>query len=197
MKYITKDSTIIFDPSYDEELDPGLLTNYKKIIFSNYILEDDFFEMYENNKINIFSYSRSKFNHPVNHIIPSSITHLTFSLKFNQSVDYLPFSIQVLIFGSDFNHPVSHLPSSITHLSFCFSFNQPISALPSSIRNLTFHSDSKFNHELNNLPMNLEFIELPLGYTNRITNIPPNLRKIVCSVKYKFINDFYDFNNFL
>ena len=35
MNYITINDTIIFNPSFDDELDYELLKNYKKIIFSN------------------------------------------------------------------------------------------------------------------------------------------------------------------
>ena len=35
MKYITKDDTIIFSPKFNEYIDPELVLNYKKIIFSD------------------------------------------------------------------------------------------------------------------------------------------------------------------
>jgi hypothetical protein len=49
MEYMTKDNTIIFSPEFNKPLDPELLLNYKKIIFSNHKLNDILFEAYENN----------------------------------------------------------------------------------------------------------------------------------------------------
>ncbi len=42
--YITNEDTIIFDPKYDEPLNPELLINYKKIIFSDYELNNGLFK---------------------------------------------------------------------------------------------------------------------------------------------------------
>ncbi len=47
--YITSEDTIIFSPEYDKPLNPELISNYKKIIFSNYELNDKLFEAYESN----------------------------------------------------------------------------------------------------------------------------------------------------
>lgn len=45
--YITNDDTIIFSLEFDKLLNPELLSNYKKIIFSNYELNEDLFDAYE------------------------------------------------------------------------------------------------------------------------------------------------------
>ena len=166
MKYITNDDTIIFDPSFDEELDPELLTKYKRIIFTNYILDHKLFDAYINNKFKGLKVDVSKFNHPVNEL-PHSITHLTFGFSFNLSVDNLVHGITHLTFGKHFNQLVDNLPSSITHLTFDFDFNQ----------------------SLNNLPPDLEFITLSIKYDLQILNIPPRLQVINCFNKYKYIND--------
>ena len=215
MNYITKNSTIIIDPLFDEELDLRFLTNnIQRIIFSDYDLEDKLFDGYEKNYLLIFLYPRSNFNHPVNSL-PSSITHLTFGYNFNHTVDYLPSSITHLTFSWKFNQPVDNLSSSLQYLKFGYSFNQPISNLPSSLTYLTFgrdhnvekivcrlgavydsyyeyyeHCHTVFNQPLNNLPPNLEYIQLPIRYENQICDIPPRLRIIKCSSKYVHLNDF-------
>ena len=45
--YITKEDTIIFSPEWNGPLDIELLSNYKKLIFSNYELNYNLFEKYE------------------------------------------------------------------------------------------------------------------------------------------------------
>ena len=209
MNYITKGDTIIFGPSFNDELDYQLLTNYQRIIFSNNELNNNLFDAYENNDINLF-YKNSCFNQSISNL-PSSITHLTFGGDFNQSVDNLPSSIQNLTFGFWFNLPVDLLPSSITHLTFGDKFNQPVNTLPPLITHLTFGSCfnhlidalpsgithltlgwySIFDHTLNNLPPNLKFIQLPGKYQNKILTIPPKLQVIKCSFKYIYIDDFF------
>ncbi len=42
--YITSDDTIIFSPKYNKPLNPELLANYKKIIFSDYELNNGLFK---------------------------------------------------------------------------------------------------------------------------------------------------------
>lgn len=44
MEYIINDDTIIFSPLFNKVLDYKLLSNYKKIIFSDADLDSDFFE---------------------------------------------------------------------------------------------------------------------------------------------------------
>ena len=50
--YITSDNTIIFSCEYNKQLDPGLLSHYKKIFFSDYALSNELFEACENSNIN-------------------------------------------------------------------------------------------------------------------------------------------------
>ena len=45
--YITNKDTIIFSPEWNNPLDIELLSNYKKLIFSNYELNYNLFEKYE------------------------------------------------------------------------------------------------------------------------------------------------------
>ena len=54
MDYITNETSIIFSPYYDGQLDSELTSQYKKIIFSDYELTDGIFETYENDKFCVF-----------------------------------------------------------------------------------------------------------------------------------------------
>jgi len=137
MNYITSGDTIIFEPSFNNELDYGLLKDYRKIIFSNYNLDDSLFERYENNNFKNIKIIGSDFNHSVDNL-PSIVTHLTFGFHFNCPVDNLQSSITHLTFGFYFYHTVDNLPSSITHLTFGTYFNRIVDNLPSSITHLEF-----------------------------------------------------------
>ena len=99
--YLISD-TIIFEPQYNESLDINLISQYKKIIFSNYQLSDGICEAYGNNIFNNFKWIRSKFNQEVN-LLPLLLTHLTFGFYFNQEVTQLPHQLTHLTFGTNFN----------------------------------------------------------------------------------------------
>jgi len=62
MDYITKENIIIFSPYFNEIIDDTLLSNYKKVIFSDYELIDDLFDNYENNNFKNCKWKSSKFN---------------------------------------------------------------------------------------------------------------------------------------
>jgi hypothetical protein len=47
--YITNEDIIIFSPKFNLPLNPLILINYKKIIFSNYELTKSLFDVYSNN----------------------------------------------------------------------------------------------------------------------------------------------------
>ena len=96
-----------------------------------------------------------RFNQPINDL-PKSITHLKFGFYFNQSIKGLPESITHLTFGCCFVHPLKDLPKSITHLTFGKFFNQPIKNLPNSITHLTF--GEHFNQPINDLPESGRFL---------------------------------------
>ena len=117
MNYITNGDTIIFAPSFNDELDCQLLNNYKKIIFSNCVLDESLFDVNENRNFKALKYIDSKFNQLIDNL-PPSITHLTFGTCFNQLIDNLPSSITHLTFGHCFNQLVDNLPSTINHLTF-------------------------------------------------------------------------------
>lgn len=149
MEYIAKDDTIIFGPEFNKSLDYDLISRYKKIIFSNYILNDTLFKKskYNKNQKRIFirnhKYISNEFNQPVNNFhstncsinittdrictcVSNSITHIIFGSKFNQEVDELPENLTNLIFGYNFDKKVNNLPKKLTHLIFDFYFNQKV-----------------------------------------------------------------------
>ena len=193
MNYITKGDTIIFHPSFDQKLDHELLTDYKKIIFSEYVsnceLKNELFDFYENEQFlevlkykgthfYLYDWCESKFNQPVDSI-PSSITHLIFGSKFNQPVNNLQSSITHLTFDFKFNQPVNNLPSSgLTHLTFGYCFDHSVDLLPSSITHLTF--DFKFNQPVNNLSSSV-LTHLTFGYTfnQPIDSLPSSITHLI------------------
>jgi len=84
--YIIKDDTIIFSHEFDKPLNCKLFTNYKKIIFSDFKLNNDLFDAYENNKFTNLHYMSSRFNQPLGNSLDNltSLTHLSFGEKYNQ-----------------------------------------------------------------------------------------------------------------
>ena len=133
--YITNEDTIIFSPHYNESIDINLLSQYNKIIFSDYKLSEELFEKYENFYLNILyinyhsfqeveciTYFGCKFNQKVE--LPKNLTHLTFGCDFNQKVKF-PKNLTHLTFGNRFNQEVE-LPENLTHLTFGNHFNQKV-----------------------------------------------------------------------
>jgi hypothetical protein len=112
-------------------MDPALLLNYKKIIFSNYELNYSLFEVYENNYFKNLHYIGSMFNQPLANSLDklTSLTHLTFGFWFNQTLDdslNKLTSLTHLIFGCLFNNPLANSLdklTSLTHLTFGSKFN--------------------------------------------------------------------------
>ena len=136
MNYITNNDTIIFDPSFNDELDFQLLKNYKTIIFSNYVLNESLFDAYENNNFDGLKYDSSKFNQFVDNLslIKSSITHLTLGSSFNQSVDNLPSSITYLTFGIGFNKSLNNLPRLIEFIQLPEKYENKILNIPKKLK---------------------------------------------------------------
>ncbi len=85
MNYITGNDTIMFNSVFNEKIDTELISNYKKLIFSDYTLDKQLFEHYSNNNFEGLTYKRNKFNQDVSNL-PQGITHLTFGGCFNQDV---------------------------------------------------------------------------------------------------------------
>ena len=82
MHYWTYEDAIIFYPKFNDKLDANMLSNYKKIIFSNYKFnenkfnENNYIYIYEIYKINNLFYDKNEyyeyneFNKPVNILSP-------------------------------------------------------------------------------------------------------------------------------
>jgi hypothetical protein len=202
--YITKGDTIIFSPEFNKPLDSELLLTYKKIIFTNYKLNDKLFDAYENNNflnLNI-TYSCSCFNQPLLNELDNliSLTHLTFGYNFNQplyhSLDNL-ISLTHLSFGCNcnFNQPLHHSLdklSSLTHLTFGLNFNQP---LLNELDNLTSLTHLTFGLNFNQ-PLLNELDKLSslthIGLGNKFKqkhDLPFNIKsiKLYCNNQY-YIN---------
>jgi hypothetical protein len=180
--YITNKDTIIFSPYYDELIDTTLLSQYNKIIFSNYELNDNLFDAYENLDFKNLKFSASKFNQKVE-LHPKGCSknstkgccsccpkNLTFGLYFNQKVD-LPKNLTHLTFGFCFNQKVD-LPENLTHLTFGWDFNQEVE-LPKNLTHLTFDVYSKFNQEVE-LPKNLTHLTFGQNFNQKV-ELPTNL----------------------
>jgi len=146
MDYISYHDTIIFSPEFNKSLDSELLTNYKKIIFSNYELSNNLFGAYENNNFrNLKWFYCSKFNQSLvdsfNNL--TSLTHLTFSNNFNQPLDNSfnkLISLTHLTFFGQLNQPLTNSLenlTSLTHLTFGLDFNQHLTNSLESLTSLT------------------------------------------------------------
>eukprot|EP01112_Ceratiomyxa_fruticulosa_P016485 TRINITY_DN498_c1_g1_i1.p1 TRINITY_DN498_c1_g1~~TRINITY_DN498_c1_g1_i1.p1 ORF type:complete len:296 (+),score=30.92 TRINITY_DN498_c1_g1_i1:54-941(+) len=78
------------------------------------------------------------FNHAVDNLLPTSLTHLVLGNKFNDKVDRLPPKLTHLTFGVNFNFPTNNLPQTLLFLKYGFYFNQIIKALPPDLQYLEF-----------------------------------------------------------
>jgi hypothetical protein len=153
MNYITNGDTIIFAPSFNNELDCVLLKDYIKIIFSNYNLSSDLFEKYENNNLQDLIHIGSHFNQSVDNL-PSTITHLTFGYysNFNQPVDNLPSSITYLYFGyqSSFNQSLNNLPRFTEFIQLPYKYDNKILNMPKRLKKIKCSTKYKYLSDLTN-----------------------------------------------
>ena len=212
--YITKNDTIIFSPEFNKPLNQEILSNYKKIIFSSYELNDGLFEAYENNNFNGLKLFGSNFNQPLGNSLNNltSLTHLSLGYRFNQPLgnsldnltslthltlghnfnqkDDLPFNIISISLDCNNSYYIDYLPNSIEEIELGFNFDLKLVNLPSSIKKITFNKNSKYNKELNCLSNGSEILQLPRYYNYQILNIPIGLKKVICFEDYKFIKDF-------
>ena len=180
MLFIVKDDTIIFSSEYNEPIDINLLTNYKKVIFSDYELDKYLFDKYKTNKLENLKCKLSKFNKSVNNL-PNTLTHLTFGYYFNKSVDNLVNTLTHLTFGYKFNQSVNNLPNILTHLTFGYKFNQPINNLPKTLIHLTF--GQKFDKRVD-LPLNILYLKLDCNNQYLIDNLHDEIEEL--ELEYHF-----------
>jgi len=169
LNYITNEDTIIFSPYYNKPIDINLLSQYNKIIFSNYELNEKLFEKYDGCYLD-YRYIESNFNQKLE--LPENLTHLTFGLNFNQKVE-LPENLTHLTFGYNFNQKVE-LPENLTHLTFGLNFNQKVE-FPKNLINLTWICNKKVE-----LPKNLTHLTF-CNYFNQEVELPENLTHLTFS----------------
>ena len=110
-------------------------------------------------------------------------------LWFEQKVD-LPFNIRFLGLDCNNSYLIEQLPDTIEEINIGLYFNLKLMNLPSSIKKITFEHWSNYDEELNCLPHGLLILQLPHYYNEQIHSIPKSLTKLICSKKYKYINDF-------
>jgi Leucine-rich repeat (LRR) protein len=106
---------LIFKPAFNKKIyNNELLSNYNRIIFSNYT--EPSICIKRNNKFrnNCPQFQFSKFNQQLE--LPNTIRYLNFGSIFNTSIN-LPNSIRYLRLGRRFNQPISNLPNSLEELT--------------------------------------------------------------------------------
>jgi len=137
MDYITKEDIIIFSPFFvfDKKIDDGLLSNYKKIIFSNYKLTNNLFDNYANNNLDNLKFIGSKFNQKVD--LPWNLKYLCLYCETTLIIDYLPDSLEELKLGEAFNSSLDNLSISLQILKISNKYDK---------------------NKLNNLPKNIQII---------------------------------------
>ena len=192
LNYITNEDTIIFSPYYNKPIDINLLSQYNKIIFSNYELNEKLFEKYDGCYLD-YRYIESNFNQKLE--LPENLTHLTFGLNFNQKVEFpknlinltwicnkkveLPKNLTHLTFCNYFNQEVE-LPENLTHLTFSDNFNQKVE-LPENLSHLTF--GYYFNQKVD-LPFTMRYLELDNDKAHNLDYLPEGIEELVLGVDF-------------
>jgi hypothetical protein len=147
----------------------------EKDLFLDIVIPDDFNESLENvtwpSRLTHLTFG-VYFNQSVNRL-PASLTHLTFGWAFAQPVNHLPASLTYLKFGSYFNQPVNRLPASLTHLTFGWAFAQPVDHLPASLTYLKFGSN--FNQLVDHLPACLTHLTFGWDFNQPVDRLPASL----------------------
>ena len=150
--YITNEDTIIFSPYYNGLIDTNLLSEYNKIIFSNYKLDYNSFENYKKLDFKNCKLIGSKFNQKVE--LPENLTHLTFGKNFNQKVE-LPLSIKYLKLENDTMHNLDYLPEGIEVLELGEYLNDDsLCNLPNSLKIIKLNKNHNYNGNIKCLPTN-------------------------------------------
>ena len=139
--------TMIFKPEFNSKLDvyKEIITQYKKIIFSNY--NDPEILLETNNNYNgkyFYIFKESLFNQQLSDSFSKlvNLEQLTFGKYFNHPLtDSLSnlINLQFLTFGIAFNHPLTDSLSNLINLqklTFGMYFNQPLSNSLSNLINL-------------------------------------------------------------
>ena len=202
MDYINKNDTIIFSSEYNEPLDINLLSQYKKVIFSNYELSNlhEYFidnilknkcssNLYLSCMLDPSEYDKHRYNYKLN--LQNHLMY-TFNSEFNQSVDNLPNTLTHITFGYEFNQEINNLPNSVELIQLPKYYDKKILKIPKELKKVICHEKYKFKKDFNNYFV--ELIKLPAKYDKKILKIPKELKKIICHKNYKFIKDFDNLN---
>ena len=189
--YWIVDDWLIFKPKFNEELTDyyDIINQCKKIMFSNYddpliLIETNNQYKYEYEK----NYIKSEFNQEINVLNNTNLTHLTFGKHFNKKI-FIPLNVENLKMCKCNNqYIIDNLHNNIKELNI-YETNLNLNNLPNSIKKLYIN---EYNEELNNLPNSIEYLELK-NYNLKIRKIPKNLKTVKCNKKYKYIDDFKDY----
>jgi len=185
----------IFDYNSNESLSDSLnqLTNLSILTFGsnfNQPLSESLNQLTNLSKLTF----GSDFNQPLSDFFNqlTNLSKLTFGYNFNQYI-YLPFNIKYLKLNCNNQYIIENLHNNIEELELRYYFNLKLNNLPISIKKISFNIYSCYNNKLNNLPNSIEYLELPYNYNHQIKNIPKKLKLIKYNNKYKYINDFINY----
>jgi hypothetical protein len=190
--YITNEDTIIFSPEFNLPLNPSILINYKKIIFSDYELTESLFDAYSNSNFNNQKFIGSKFNQSLSNSLCEliNLTHNNFGYDFNQSLSN---SLCELInlthinFGNRFNQSLSNSLDgliNLTHINFGNRFNEELD-IPHNIISIIICCNNQYI--INNLPDSIEELELDWNFNLELNDLPSSIKKII-------FNQYSDYN---
>lgn len=106
-------------------------------------------------------------------IIPITVTHLTFGIKFGQPIGKLPVSVTHLTIDRFLYDLTNKLPASITHLTFGRNFDSPIE-LPPFVTHLKFGSSFDRQIKLPSTVTHLKFgyhFDQPIKLPSTVTHL--------------------------
>ena len=185
-------SILVFGGNFNQPLDNALdnCTSLSILVFGFYFNQPLSNALDNCSSLTYIEFG-SHFSQPLNNLLNNcqSLTHLCLGLWFEQKVD-LPFNIRFLGLDCNNSYLIEQLPDTIEEINIGLYFNLKLMNLSSSIKKITFEHWSNYDEELNCLPSGLIVLKLPGTYDLQIKNIPIGLTKLICSKKYKYINDF-------
>ena len=192
--YIYEDS-FIFKPDFNGFLNNyiNIISNYKKIFFSNY--NESVLCVETNNKyydIYYKKYKFSSFNQPLGDSLKNQIQlqQLIFGRNFNQllgdSLNYLR-NLQQLTFGWEFNQPLGNSLKNqiqLQQLTFGRKFNQPLDDLLNNLKKLQeLTLDNEFNMQID-IPTNIKILKLNCNNIYVIDNLPNSIEELYLLDKF-------------
>lgn len=121
--------------------------------------------------------------------LPSSLTHLTLPMYFDEPLLSLPICnslthITFDKFGTFNGQFDGHLFPHLTHLTFGAVFNQPINNLPKILTHLCFYKGSKFNNPIDRLPPHLTHLVLGEAFNRPCNRLPTTLTHLTFGLEF-------------